>query len=130
MLIGKSVLKKLKFVGSYLLGALLFAGPVAAGLPVVEAVKVVPLGGNNWRVDVTVSHEDSGWDHYANGWRVLDAEGKELGFRVLHHPHVQEQPFTRGLTLEIPETVDVIRVQAIDLVHGDGEISSEVQIPR
>lgn len=28
-----------------------------------------------WRLDVTLAHPDTGWDHYADGWRVLDMEG-------------------------------------------------------
>lgn len=127
---GLLVVKKTRISAIVSIVTLFIASPAVAGLPVVEAVKVVSLGGDSWRVDVTVSHADSGWDHYANGWRVLDAEGNELGFRVLAHPHEQEQPFTRGLTLRIPDTVEVISVQAIDLVHGAGEISNEVQIPR
>ena len=43
-------------------------------------------------------HPDTGWDDYADGWRVLDMDGNELGMRVLHHPHVDEQPFTRSLS--------------------------------
>lgn len=50
-----------------------------------------------WRFDVTISHPDTGWDHYANGWEVVDATGKRLAYRELFHPHVDEQPFTRSL---------------------------------
>lgn len=53
--------------------------------------------GMGWRINVTLSHPDSGWDHYADGWQVLDAKGKVLGVRELMHPHVHEQPFTRSL---------------------------------
>lgn len=53
--------------------------------------------GMGWKIEVTLDHADSGWDHYAAGWEVLDEAGTRLGFRKLHHPHVNEQPFTRGL---------------------------------
>lgn len=57
-----------------------------------------------WRVDVTLEHADTGWDHYADGWEVLDSDGARLGFRELHHPHVNEQPFTRSLSsLMLPD---------------------------
>ncbi len=57
-----------------------------------------------WTISVTLSHPDTGWDHYADGWRVLDASGKELGLRTLYHPHVNEQPFTRSLRgLALPD---------------------------
>ena len=64
--------------------------------PVIEAV-TAHQGANGWRFDVTIRHPDTGWDHYADGWRVLDMQGNELGMRVLHHPHETEQPFTRSL---------------------------------
>jgi len=72
-----------------------------------------------WRIDVTVSHPDTGWDHYANGWEVLDSDGNRLGYRELYHPHVNEQPFTRSLTnLELPDGTREIFVRASDSKHG------------
>ena len=54
-------------------------------------------GGDNWSVDVTLRHADSGWDHYADAWRVVAGDGTVLGTRTLYHPHEHEQPFTRSL---------------------------------
>ena len=46
---------------------------------------------------------DSGWDHYANRWEVLEPEGQVIATRTLLHPHVDEQPFTRSLSgIHIP----------------------------
>lgn len=53
--------------------------------------------GMGWRIDVTLAHPDTGWDHYADGWRVEDKAGNTLAYRELMHPHVEEQPFTRSL---------------------------------
>ena len=72
------------------------AGPVLADPPVIEAVTAYQST-NSWRFDVTIRHPDTGWDHYADGWRVQDMQGNELGMRVLHHPHETEKPFTRSL---------------------------------
>ncbi len=52
--------------------------------------------GDSWRFDVTLLHPDTGWDHYADGWEIVDAAGNVLGSRPLAHPHVNEQPFTRS----------------------------------
>ncbi len=72
-------------------------------------------------LDVTVRHDDTGWDHFANWWRVMTEDGKELGRRVLAHPHVGEQPFTRELyDLRVPEGVSVVIVEAHDKVHEYG----------
>lgn len=70
------------------------------------------------RVSVTIAHADEGWDHYADRWDVLDGNGRELGSRTLYHPHVEEQPFTRSLTLTIPDGVAEVFIQAHDSVHG------------
>ncbi len=74
-----------------------------------------------FNLDVTVKHADTGWEHYANWWRVTTVDGKELGRRVLAHPHVNEQPFTRELyDLKVPEGVSVVIVEAHDKVHEYG----------
>lgn len=76
-------------------------------------------GGNQWSVNVTLNHGDTGWDHYADNWRVVDDEGNVLGDRVLYHPHVDEQPFTRGLgVVRVPEGITTIYIEAHDKVHG------------
>lgn len=80
-------------------------------------------------IDVTLRHADSGWDHYADYWRVLDADKKELGRRVLHHPHVDEQPFTRRLTLRIQRTVKTVWIAAHDSVHGENTQTYRLDLP-
>jgi hypothetical protein len=70
---------------------------------------------------VTVRHDDEGWDHYADWWRIKTLEGVELARRVLTHPHDTEQPFTRSLEgIFIPEGTDVIVIEAHDNVHNYG----------
>ena len=72
-----------------------------------------------WSVDVTLRHADAGWDHYADAWRIVTADGKVAGTRTLYHPHENEQPFTRTLggVAIAPETTTVY-VEAHDNVHG------------
>ncbi|MGH1411949.1 MAG: hypothetical protein ACRBB0_00555 [Pelagimonas sp.] len=75
------------------------AGAAWADAPVVTEATTDGAG----RFSVTLTHPDTGWDHYADGWRIEDATGKVLGLRVLAHPHVTEQPFTRSLSgVDIP----------------------------
>jgi len=76
-------------------------------------------GDNLWSVSVTLKHNDTGWNHYADNWRVVDGEGNVLGDRVLYHPHVGEQPFTRELdSVKIPEGTTTVYIEAHDKVHG------------
>ena len=94
------------------------AAPALADPPVIEKIEAHRTG-TAWRFDVTLSHGDTGWDHYADGWRVLDMDGEELGMRTLFHPHVDEQPFTRSLgDLHIPDATAQVQVEARDSVFG------------
>ncbi|MCI2400729.1 hypothetical protein [Aliiroseovarius subalbicans] len=82
--------------------------PAFADFPVVEDAV---LSGTT--ISVTLRHPDTGWDHYADGWEVLMPDGTSLGLRVLAHPHVAEQPFTRSLGgLSVPEGVKVLHIRA------------------
>jgi hypothetical protein len=74
---------------------------------------------NVWQVSVTLKHGDTGWDHYADDWRLVDIEGNVLGDRILRHPHVNEQPFTRSLDgVSVPVGVTPVYVEAHDKLHG------------
>ncbi|MEO0380471.1 MAG: hypothetical protein AAF252_09380 [Pseudomonadota bacterium] len=98
---------------------LMLACPVLAEEPVIEDVNVTRTAPGTYRFDVTIRHPDTGWDHYADGWRVLDMDGNELGMRVLFHPHVNEQPFTRSLDgVKVPAGTTQVQVQARDLPEG------------
>lgn len=98
--------------------ACLATGPALADSPMIEAARAEKQGAS-WRFDVTVSHPDTGWDHYADAWRILDAQGRELGQRLLAHPHETEQPFTRSLSgVLIPEDVSEVWIEGRCLVDG------------
>ena len=100
-----------------------------AGEADVVGGAITALGDGRFRVDATVRHDDTGWDHYANRWDVLAPDGTILGSRVLAHPHENEQPFTRSLTLEIPADVTEITLQANDSVHELGGETFTLAVP-
>ncbi|MGB0506402.1 MAG: hypothetical protein ACPGGK_09415 [Pikeienuella sp.] len=109
---------------------LLATAPIAAiaGVADVVAVKASQSNGQ-WRFDVTVDHADTGWDHYANIWRVVGADGTVYGERVLAHPHVNERPFTRSLGgVNIPAGVSEVWVEAGDSEHGFGGLRMKVTL--
>jgi len=101
--------------------AILLPLPALAGeADVIEAT--AERAGTQWRISATIRHADTGWDHYANGFEIVGPDGTVLGTRVLFHPHVEEQPFTRSHTLTIPDGITEITVRALDSVHeGGGE---------
>ena len=94
----------------------------------VTYVRAVQATNGNWTFRVTVSHPDTGWDDYANGWDILLPDGTKLKVqesdeftRLLTHPHENEQPFTRSQSgIVIPEDVTQVIVRAHDIVDGFG----------
>jgi hypothetical protein len=84
----------------------------------VVDVVVRPVG-DTYAFDVAVRSTETGWDKYADAWRVAAPDGSVLGVRELAHPHEDEQPFTRSLSgVEIPPEVDHVTVAARDSVLG------------
>jgi len=108
--------------GIALAGAFALLPTVAlAGKADVIGVRVHQGPAGVYSFDVTVKHADSGWDHYADKWDVVAPGGKILGTRVLFHPHVHEQPFTRSLGgVKIPAAIKQVTIRAHDKVHGYG----------
>lgn len=109
---------------------LLPASPLIAGkADVLEAE--VDCDAGRCTFSVTVEHADAGWDHYADKWEILDADGKVLAVRELAHPHTDEQPFTRSVGgVSIPEGVDRLTIRAHDSVHGYGGKELTVDVSR
>ena len=105
----------------FLVTGILFVQQALAGNADVVDAKAIKSGNGTWTFRVTVKHADEGWDHYADKWEVVAADGSVLATRVLAHPHVAEQPFTRSKSgIEIPAAVTVVTVRAGDKVHGLG----------
>jgi hypothetical protein len=97
------------------------SGPSARGRGMV--------GGASWTFLVTVRHADSGWEDYADGWRVLDGQGSVLGTRVLFHPHVTEQPFTRSLSgVKVPNGASFVMLQTRTKPEGWGAALYSLEI--
>jgi len=127
-------LKKLKLLFSscslLILLALSISSPsLLAGEADVVDVVIKKVGDGTFRIDTTVRHADTGWDHYADRWDVVAPDGTVLGSRVLAHPHVNEQPFTRSLTLAIPADVTRVTIRANDSVDELGGSEIEVDVP-
>ena len=101
-----------------LLFTMLLANVAMAGQATIQHAEFEKYGAS-WTISVTLQHADTGWDHYADGWRVVTREGKVLGHRTLYHPHVNEQPFTRNLSnITIPAEINTVFIEAHDKVHG------------
>lgn len=104
----------------FILAVFLSMMPVAGFADMAEIIDVkMTKVGMTWRMDATIQHPDTGWEHFADGWEVLDANGNRLGYRELMHPHVDEQPFTRSLSnLVFPDGTREVIVRAHCSVDG------------
>jgi hypothetical protein len=114
----------------HLLQALIIHGLVLLPLSLALAgeadvidVRVRAGGDGTYRFDVTVRSNDTGWDYYADAFEILAPDDTLLGRRILHHPHENEQPFTRSLgNVEIPPEIGEVTVRARHNPAGyDGE---------
>lgn len=105
--------------------------PAMAGEVDVVAVEASQGADGTWRFSVTLEHDDEGWDHYANRWDVVGLDGTVYGERVLTHPHVDEQPFTRSLSgVAIPDGVSQVIIRGNDSVHELGGKELTVDLNR
>lgn len=115
---------------TFLLLLALSTAPALADAPEVKQVRA-ERSGMGWRINVTVQHPDVGWDHFADGWEVLDAAGHRLGYRELMHPHVAEQPFTRSLfDIMIPDGTREVFVRTRCSVAGWSKTLTRVELHR
>ena len=102
----------------------------------VNFVRAAMSDDGSWTFQVTVSHPDIGWDDYTDGWDVVLPDGTVLKAtsehpftRLLIHPHVDEQPFTRSQSsLQIPAGIETVTVRAHDIVFGFGGREVDVNL--
>ncbi|MEL6206950.1 MAG: hypothetical protein AAFR47_16790 [Pseudomonadota bacterium] len=102
---------------------LLAAWPLSAVADPAEIVASdARAAGATWTVSVTLRHADTGWDDYADGWRLVTPEGTVIATRELLHPHVDEQPFTRSLSgVSLPQDVQVLVESSTNVTGWSGE---------
>jgi len=119
-----------RWIGCCLAVLMLAAAMAAAGPADVESVEVTVEGPGVYHFRVTVRHADEGWEHYADRWEVRKLDGTVLATRILYHPHVNEQPFTRDLEgVAIPEGITAVVIRAHDSVHGFSGTPQTVGLP-
>ncbi|MCP4933154.1 MAG: hypothetical protein GY927_02880 [bacterium] len=103
---------------------------VWAGEADIVDVKITKQGADTYRFEVTLRHADTGWKHYADAFIIVGPSGKQLGKRVLFHPHVNEQSFTRSLSgVKIPTDIVTVTIRAHDSVHELGGEEIRVKLP-
>ena len=82
-----------------------------------EPVEVVDVAfkeiGKAWEVRVMLHHEDEGWDHYADGWRISSEAGEILASGALREPNRGQASYMVNLRdVMIPPGAQVLFVEA------------------
>lgn len=116
------------------------AAPAGDALPRADVlfVRATETKDGTWSFAVTVRHPDTGWENYADGWDVLTPDGEVMQpdgtspfTRLLTHPHVEEQPFTRSRSdIRLPAGTEHVQVRAHSLVGGFGGQEVKVDLRR
>ncbi|WP_316976643.1 hypothetical protein [Shumkonia mesophila] len=120
----------MKILPTATLGGTLLATATWAGQADVVEAMAYREGGGTYRFEVAVRHDDTGWQHYADRWDILTADGTILASRELLHPHEDEQPFTRSLGgVRVPAAVRQVQIRAHDKVHGNGGKTLTIDLP-
>lgn len=107
---------------------------VYSGACIASDAKIIKVttevtAAQKYNILVTIEHDDEGWEHYANAWRIYSPDGKLIDERVLHHPHVKEQPFTRSLLgVSIPTTMSEVTIVAVCSKTGESEMSYTLKL--
>lgn len=117
----------------YLLIMIFFCiqAPANAGPADVVDVTIRKTSRETYDIAVTVQHQDEDWDHYADRWEILGPDGTILATRILQHPHVHEQPFTRSLSgVRLPASLQEITIRAHDKRHGHSGKTMTVALPK
>ena len=98
--------------------------------PDVKAVNVQSPAANVFDFAVTITSPYDTAQRYADGFRVIGADGSVFGEFKLTHDHATEQPFTRTLTgITIPAGVREVIVQARDQKNGYGGNFVKLALP-
>lgn len=99
--------------------------------PDVVKVKIEQTGDRVFSFDVTIASPYDTPKHYADGWRVMGADGTVYGEMTLGHDHASEQPFTRTQTgVEIPDEVTSVVIEGRDIDNGYGGATVTMDLPR
>ena len=108
---------------------MLFTSESFAGEADVVDVLTIRQSNGNFVFRVSVLHTDEGWEHYADAFEIVSLSGEILATRILAHPHVNEQPFTRSIIVKLDPSIRTVTIRAKDKIHQYGGKTIEVTLP-
>lgn len=83
-----------------------------------------------YHFEVTIEHEDKGWDDYLEAWEVFGPDGRILASRPFFKPQPEKSKSVTALTgVIVPEDIETVTIRARTYPVGlEGE-PFEVKIP-
>lgn len=105
----------------FVIVSLALSSPLLAKEVEISKVELEPTSAT-WTVHVTLRHDDEGYDHYVNGWRIVDAKKNVLASQEIYHPHNKKKSFTDNKSnITIPKDAKIIFLEAQAKPHGWGK---------
>lgn len=89
------------------------------GITVEDTTALDERDATDYRLAVTLHHDDDGEAGYANWWQAETRSGRRLGRRELSHSHGTRE-FTRSSTVTVPDVAETVVVRGHDQTHGYG----------
>jgi hypothetical protein len=106
------------------------AAPALADAPQVMSAEMVRAG-DHWTITVALSHEDSGWDHFASGFEVDMPDGTRIAYKDLTHPQTDSTRIEVSLGgLSVPQGTDHILIRTRCSLVGWSAEPVQVDLPR
>jgi hypothetical protein len=96
---------------------------LASSLAMAKDVRIdkveMEQNGGVWTAHVTFKHDDTDFNHFVDGWRIVDAKHKVLAQQSLYHPHTGSKTFKENLAgIIVPTGTKLIYVEAHAKPHG------------
>jgi hypothetical protein len=99
--------------------------------PDVRTAEISAAGGRTWSVTVSIFAPYASQERYANGFRVLSADGQVLQEHLFERPGEIQFAVDSPQPFRIPESVDDIVIEARDSEFGYGVgDTAELMVPR
>ncbi|MGI9509153.1 MAG: hypothetical protein ACR2QJ_07380 [Geminicoccaceae bacterium] len=66
-----------------------------------------------FHIEVTIEHEDTGWDDYVEAWEIFGPNGEILGIRPFFEPELEREKTISALSgVIIPEDIKTVTIRA------------------
>lgn len=117
------------FLLSLIVATAASVGAVSADAPKVLSASATQDDGL-WTIKVTMSHVDTGWDHYAKGFELLSPDKKRLAYGEIARPHVGKKTIETTLTgITLPKGLTYVLIRTRCSLVGWASETERLDLP-